>query len=192
MDLAAGPVEKRIECRSSGSTANRSLLSAEVHPCVTKNCSCIRKGYSSKSNLLGFSPPICTHKVRSSFKPSVLITSSTMELKVTLTSLLGASTAKGSRPSKMRIQLGSCVGRGLKPRVEARRRRDLRRSGGDEACSPSSHTMTRTGAGGREARTLTAQCPHAGLYTRRCITIGSETWWGWETCCSVNREHRCM
>lgn len=66
-------------------------------------------------------------------------------------SLLGASMANGSRPSKTRIQPYSLAARGLKPLVEARRRSDLRGAGGDEACGGRLATMSR-GSGGRWRR----------------------------------------
>lgn len=61
---------------------------------------------------------------------------------MTLESLLGASMENGSRPSKTRIHPYSLFGRGLNPRVEASRRSDLRRAGGDEACRLASQTMS--------------------------------------------------
>lgn len=142
-DLSAGPAHHCSENRSSGSTANLCLLSTDFQPQVTKKCSCIRRGYSSISKRLHFSPPIWSHRVRSSPNPSFLLTSSTVVLRETLTSLLGASTAKGSRPSKTRIQPYSLGGHGLNPRVDASRRRDLRRTWGDELFSPSSQTIVR-------------------------------------------------
>lgn len=69
--------------------------------------------------------------------------------------------------------------------------------GGAETCA-AREAMRRAAPGRRPCRAARAGGSGSGgaltmpahrTRARRCITIGSESWWGWETCCSVSREH---